>query len=146
MKKTVLSVSLAIAMGLLASCGGESASNQETSTNTSTNKVEKTTETVEKQETVETTIEKREESTPVVEETTEDDCSAFLDEYEEFVDDYIDVLKKYKANPSDMSILSDYQEMAAKATEMQNDAKNCSSAKYANRVNKITQKLTKALY
>ena len=38
-------------------------------------------------------------------------------EYEEWVDDYIEIVKKYNNNPSDMSILSDYTEMVSEMTE-----------------------------
>lgn len=37
----------------------------------------------------------------------------FLEEYEAWVDDYIAILKKYKENPTDLSILSDYSKMIA---------------------------------
>lgn len=41
----------------------------------------------------------------------------FLAEYEEWVDDYVEICKKYKDNPADMSILSDYTEMMTELTE-----------------------------
>lgn len=37
----------------------------------------------------------------------------FLEDYEAWVDDYIAVLKKYKEDPTDLSILSDYSKMIA---------------------------------
>ena len=75
-----------------------------------------------------------------------DDCSSFLDEYEEFVNDYIAMVKKYKANPTDMSVLEDYQNMVEKATDMQKEAKNCKGSKYVKRVNQLNQKLARAMY
>lgn len=45
------------------------------------------------------------------------DWREFLVEYEEWVDDYIEIVKKYNNNPSDMSILSDYTEMVSEMTE-----------------------------
>lgn len=36
------------------------------------------------------------------------DFKAAMDAYESFVDEYVDIFKKYKANPTDMSILADY--------------------------------------
>ncbi|MGN0173998.1 MAG: DUF6591 domain-containing protein [Acutalibacteraceae bacterium] len=45
------------------------------------------------------------------------DWKEFLKEYEEWVDSYIELLKKYKDNPSDMSILSEYTEQMNKVSE-----------------------------
>lgn len=81
-----------------------------------------------------------------VQKSSSDDCSDFLDEYEEFVNDYIAIVKKYKADPTDMSVLEDYQEMVEKATDMQKEAKNCKGSKYVKRVNQLNQKLAKAMY
>ena len=36
------------------------------------------------------------------------DFKAAMDEYEEFMNDYVDFMKKYKANPSDLGLLSEY--------------------------------------
>ena len=41
----------------------------------------------------------------------------FLKEYEEWVDDYVALYKKYEKNPTDMSLLGEYTAMAAKAAE-----------------------------
>ena len=38
------------------------------------------------------------------------DLKAFLDSYEEFVDDYVAFMEKYYDNPADLSLLSDYTE------------------------------------
>lgn len=80
----------------------------------------------------------------------------FLKEYEEWVDKYIEVLKKYKSNPSDMSILSDYTEMmteltewSEKADDMQADLENASPkelAEYSKEVARIATKLAEAAY
>ncbi len=80
----------------------------------------------------------------------------FLKEYEEWVDRYIEVLKKYKANPSDMSILSDYTEMmteltewSEKADEVQADLENASPqelAEYSKEVARIATKIAEAAY
>ena len=40
-----------------------------------------------------------------------------LDGYQDYVDDYVAILKKQKADPSDMSILTEYQELMIKGTE-----------------------------
>ena len=41
----------------------------------------------------------------------------FLQEYEAWVDDYISIVKKYKENPTDMTILTDYMEMFSHLTQ-----------------------------
>jgi hypothetical protein len=72
------------------------------------------------------------------------DCDQFITDYEEFVADYIQVLKKYKANPSDTSILTEYTELAQKASEMQSQASDCSDPKYATRLLQLSNKMAKA--
>lgn len=46
----------------------------------------------------------------------------FLKNYEEFVDDYIAFMKKYQANPTDMTMLTDYVDMMAKVSEWSENA------------------------
>ena len=53
----------------------------------------------------------------------------FLKEYDEWVDDYIEIVKKYEANPTDTTILTDYTEMASKVAD------------WAERAEKIEQEL-----
>lgn len=48
--------------------------------------------------------------------TSNEDWRQFLKDYEAWVDDYIAIVKKYKDNPADMSILSDYTEMVSEMT------------------------------
>lgn len=58
-------------------------------------------------------------SPEVEKDSTNDDAEwkQFLKDYEAWVDDYIVIVKKYKDNPSDMSILSDYAEMISEMTD-----------------------------
>ena len=49
--------------------------------------------------------------------TSSSDWRKFLKDYEEFVDAYVAVLKKYTANPLDFSILGDYMDMMTAAEE-----------------------------
>ena len=72
------------------------------------------------------------------------DCDQFITDYEEFVTDYIKVLKKYKANPSDTSILTEYTELAQKASEMQSQASDCTDPKYATKLMELASKIAKA--
>ena len=72
------------------------------------------------------------------------DCDQFIKDYAEFVNSYIKILKKYKANPSDPDILTDYTEAAKKATEMQTNAASCTDPQYASKLLDLNNKLAKA--
>jgi hypothetical protein len=72
------------------------------------------------------------------------DCDQFIKDYSAFVDSYIKLLKKYKANPTDASILSEYTEAAQKAAEMQTDASSCTDPKYATKLMELANKIAKA--
>jgi hypothetical protein len=75
-----------------------------------------------------------------------DDCDEFLEGYEIFMDNYIVVLKKYKDNPSDPSILSDYTALMTEAQEWSTKTKDCASdAKFAAKFAAIQMKITSAL-
>lgn len=45
------------------------------------------------------------------------DFKKLMDGYEEFFDEYVDILKKYKENPSDLSILAEYTEIMEEYTD-----------------------------
>ncbi len=45
------------------------------------------------------------------------DWKQFLKDYEAWVDDYIKIIKKYNANPNDMTIFADYTKMLSKSAE-----------------------------
>jgi len=75
----------------------------------------------------------------------------FLKEYEEWVDDYVALVKKYKANPTDTSILTDYTNMANKLSEwtakldkVENELANDTAAlaEYTKEVARIAKKLS----
>jgi len=72
------------------------------------------------------------------------DCDTFIKDYEAYADSYIVVLKKYKANPTDATILTEYSEMAQKAVKMQEGAENCTDPKYATKLLEIANKIAKA--
>lgn len=46
------------------------------------------------------------------------DFKEAMDSYENFMNDYADFMKKYKANPSDVSLLADYADYMAKYADM----------------------------
>jgi hypothetical protein len=72
------------------------------------------------------------------------DCDKFIKDYEAFADSYIKLLKKYKANPTDATILTEYTDAAQKAAELQTDASNCTDTKYATKLLEIANKIAKA--
>ena len=72
----------------------------------------------------------------------------FLADYEDWVDDYVAFMKKYKANPTDFSLLTDYAKMSAKAiewsnkaSEIQEDLSPAELTEYMQTLSRITQKL-----
>lgn len=74
------------------------------------------------------------------------DCEKFFKEYEEFVDDYIAMFKKYKNNPNDMSLMQDYTSMVTKASEWTAKIADCKDDKeFAERLIELQMKLTKGL-
>ncbi len=72
------------------------------------------------------------------------DCDQFIKDYSDFADSYIKLLKKYKANPTDTSILTEYSEAAQKAMNLQKDATNCNDPKYAKKLMEIAIKIAQA--
>jgi hypothetical protein len=72
------------------------------------------------------------------------DCDKFIKDYTAFVDSYIKLLKKYKANPTDPTILGEYTDAAQKATEMESNAATCTDARYASKLMELSSKLSQA--
>ena len=73
------------------------------------------------------------------------DCDKFIKDYEAFVNSYIKLLKKYKANPTDASILTEYTEAAQEAIEMQTNATDCNDAKYVSKLLELANKMAQAI-
>ncbi len=97
------------------------------------------------------------------EETTTEETSsnnkewkAFLDDYSEWVDEYVKITKKYSENPTDMSILSDYTDTLTELTEWKEksddvaeeleEASPSEVAEYTSELLKITAKIAEAAY
>jgi hypothetical protein len=126
---------------ILSSCGGSSSTESEATTEEAATTTEEATGTSD--ESASTTEESA--STTEAESTeSQSDCDEFIKDYEEFVNSYISIAKKMKANPSDMSIMSEYTEMASKAATMQTKAGDCSDAKYVDKLAKLATKLATA--
>ncbi len=81
------------------------------------------------------------------------DLKAFLNSYEEFVDEYVDFMKKYMANPTDLSLMGEYADMLSKLsdfdTKLDNyDSNNMSTedaAYYLEVTTRCTQKMLEIL-
>jgi hypothetical protein len=133
---------------ILSSCGGSSSTESEATTEEAATTTEEATGTSDgSASTTEESASTTEESASTTEaESTESqsDCDEFIKDYEEFVNSYISIAKKMKTNPSDMSIMSEYTEMASKAATMQTKAGDCSDAKYVDKLAKLATKLATA--
>ncbi|MBT4775835.1 MAG: hypothetical protein HOH13_03825 [Crocinitomicaceae bacterium] len=73
---------------------------------------------------------------------------SLLDDYESFADDYIAALKKQKADPTDMSVMTDMAALAPKAAEWStkmSEAAATLSAEQAGRMTKIGNKIAAAV-
>ena len=80
-----------------------------------------------------------------VSETDEYDCDTFLENYDKFVDKYIIVLKKYKENPTDMTIITEYSELAAETAKWSGwTPPECSEPEHVKKLAEIAAKLAKA--
>jgi hypothetical protein len=77
------------------------------------------------------------------------DCEEFLDAYEEFMDEYIKVLKKYSEDPTDMTILSEYTSSMAKVSEWSEKAESLEDCmknkKFVKKYTAIQMKIANAL-
>jgi hypothetical protein len=73
------------------------------------------------------------------------DCSEFLDGYEDFMNEYIAIIKKYKNDPTDTDILSDYSSIMSEASEWSTKTSNCAGdAAFAAKFTKIQMKIANA--
>ena len=89
------------------------------------------------------------------ESTGEKEWRKFLEDYENWVDDYIKILKKYEENPTDLSILSDYADMMleladweAKTEKMEEELENASPgevAEYSAELLRIAAKMAEVI-
>ncbi len=98
---------------------------------------------------------------PKKEEPTSTDTEAwrqFLKDYEAWVDRYIEIVKKYKDNPSDIGLISEYGKLAAetvewadKAEKYQDELENGDFSaevlkEYIDTLARITQKIAEVAY
>ncbi len=81
------------------------------------------------------------------------ELKAFLDSYEAYVDEYVDFMKKYMANPTDLSLLGEYTDMMDKLADFEttldkydsNDMSTEDAAYYLEVTTRCTQKMLEVL-
>lgn len=81
------------------------------------------------------------------ESSASDEWNEVLDGYEDYVDDYVAIIKKQKADPSDMTIMTEYQELMQKGTTWTTKMSEMSSdfgAEQVTRMLEIQSKLASA--
>lgn len=138
-KQNLLILSGIIAM-TLASCGGSTETEAQDSLDDLMENYEENLEETDAS-TQEDELEIADDSSP------SDEWNETLDDYEEYVDDYVSLIKKQKADPTDMSIMTEYQELMQKGTKWSTKMSEMSSdfgPEQLTRMQKIQSKLSKA--
>lgn len=138
-KQNLLILSGIIAM-TLASCGGSTETEAQDSLDDLMENYEENLEETDAS-TQEDEVEIADDSSP------SDEWNETLDDYEEYVDEYVSLIKKQKADPTDMSIMTEYQELMQKGTKWSTKMSEMSSdfgPEQLSRMQKIQSKLSKA--
>ena len=144
MKTTTNILAICLIVFGLASCGGSDENTQD-----ALDKLEEMSEDLDKMDENEDEEDEEED----MDEEDESDASAEWDEvlndYEEYVDDYVAIIKKQKADPTDMSIMTEYTELMQKGTEWSTKMSEISSEfgpEQLTRMQEIQAKLSKAAF
>ncbi|MFT5857990.1 MAG: hypothetical protein ACI865_000074 [Flavobacteriaceae bacterium] len=141
MEKQKIIVVAGIALMALASCGGEEEKSPE---NELQNDWSETTQQEEDQSDASLDDDEVEVSD---ESSASDEMDEILDDYEEYVEGYAAIIKRQKADPTDMSILTEYQELMQKGTEWSTKMSEMSSEfgpEHLTRMQEIQATLMKA--
>ena len=72
-------------------------------------------------------------------------CKQYLKDYDAFADQYVEVSKKYKANPEDPSLVKEYTDLAAKAMKWSEQAPDDCNAMQKIKMAKISTKIAGAM-
>ncbi|HCI63513.1 MAG TPA: hypothetical protein DFH97_00365 [Clostridiales bacterium] len=107
----------------------------------------------EEPETIPTTEEAPTETTALSESTIRPEFQAAMDAYEEFYDEYCDLMAQYTKNPTDFSLLAKYGNMLSKMTEIDEafkkwddaDMSTAEAAYYLEVNGRVLQKLAKIM-
>ena len=155
MKKTNLFAILSMLAIVLVSCGGaeekpswedamdEAMSEYEDAMDEISDEIDYSSDDVVETETTDDVVEAE-----TTDEGDSGEWDSLLDDYESFADDYIAALKKQKADPTDMSVMTDMAALAPKAAEWStkmSEAAATLSAEQAGRMTKIGNKIAAAV-
>ena len=81
----------------------------------------------------------------VADRSNNSECDEFLEGYENFMDNYIVILKKSKADPTDMSIMTEYMSLMTEASEWTSKTPDdCTDLAFAAKLSKIQMKMAAA--
>lgn len=140
-----------MAVMFLASCGG---GDVESSISDSTSEIEEAYEEMsneieEAYEEVANAVEEASEEVAnevvVADRSNNSECDEFLEGYENFMDNYIVILKKSKADPSDMSIMTEYMSLMTEASEWTSKTPDdCTDMEFVAKLGKIQMKMAAA--
>jgi hypothetical protein len=122
-----------MAVMFLASCGG---GDVESAISDSTSEIEEAATEVEEAEVATEVV--------VADRSNNSECDEFLEGYENFMDNYIVILKKSKADPTDMSIMTEYMSLMTEASEWTSKTPDCTDMAFLGKLSKIQMKMTTA--
>jgi hypothetical protein len=81
----------------------------------------------------------------VADRSNNSECDEFLEGYENFMDNYIVILKKSKADPTDMSIMTEYMSLMTEASEWTSKTPDdCTDMEFLGKLSKIQMKMATA--
>ena len=147
MKKILLTFT-AISSIILASCGGNN--DAESDLDSMFDDLQEMTDEADygtDETDTETDTETETETETTDESSPSDEWNSVLDDYEAYVDDYVSLIKKQKADPADMSIMTEYQQLMQKGSEWSTKMSEMSAdfgPEQLSRMQKIQMKLSKA--
>lgn len=155
----ILAILMAVVMVLsLTACGNETVVPDDTTETTSVSSVEMENDTEVSSDdatgtTVVSSVQTQEKASSKQENTQNTAWRQFLKDYEAWVDDYVNIVNKYKQNPTDMTILADYTEMmsdmvewSSRAEDIQDDLSADDLQEYLATLGRIIEKLSEVAY
>ena len=80
----------------------------------------------------------------VLDRSNNSECDEYLAGYEKFMDNYITILKKQQADPSDMSIMTEYMSIMTEGTEWASKTPDCTDMEFLGRLMEIQMKIANA--
>ena len=80
----------------------------------------------------------------VADRSNNSECDEYLAGYEKFMDNYITILKKQQADPSDMSIMEEYMSIMTEGTEWASKTPDCTDMEFLEKLMEIQMKMANA--